>query len=310
MAWLRGNDVTGRRRVPRTLGDADAGIGTAEAVAPVCGDVSVGGVIHLGVGAGSERRPSWEVCCHVCNQPRLPFLRAADGIYVAAPELCFVQLAKSMDLLDSIELGMELCATYSLGSERVVGRRGVMTTRDEVLSFLGRNAGMHGAGMARRAMKYVVDGSASTMESLLAMAFSLPRGMGGRGVRGVELNAPVRLRRGSRDWMGVSEICPDLLWRSAGICVEYDSDSWHEDSGARDRDSWRRLALESVGLRVITVRKQTAFSPSKLAEVGDILGRRVCGRVPRKDDLEYQQKWFALHHRLFSTEHIAWLGEG
>lgn len=76
--------------------------------------------------------PKWERCSlddvhlHGSSYPYRSgsFLRIDHGVIVPCPELCFLQLAQSLDLLPLIQAGCFLCATFGLDPSVPVGAYG------------------------------------------------------------------------------------------------------------------------------------------------------------------------------------------
>lgn len=98
------------------------------------------------------------------------------------------------------------------------------------------------------------------METALAMLLSMPKAKGGYGLPSPQLNAAVEVPKG--DWRvayGRQFRC-DLLWPTASLCVEYDSDMFHTGSQKIARDARRRNALASLGFMVITATKSQVTS--------------------------------------------------
>ena len=72
--------------------------------------------------------------CHVWSPPVARALyRIADDVYVCSPELAFVQSAAALDKIDTVRLGCELCATYSIDrhARRGFFQRNAITTREK-----------------------------------------------------------------------------------------------------------------------------------------------------------------------------------
>ena len=86
-----------------------------------------------------------------------------NGIMVASPELLFLQLASKLDIHQIILLGLQLLS-HPPGNPSVA-----ITTKQNLNSFLAKTSGHRGHCKALRAVKFLEDGSASVMESLLSL---------------------------------------------------------------------------------------------------------------------------------------------
>ena len=75
--------------------------------------------IDVMVSTLSARRPSENMRPHVFSGtfPGGSFVNAGNGLYVSSPELCFFQMASEYALAKLIELGIELCGSYSLSEK-------------------------------------------------------------------------------------------------------------------------------------------------------------------------------------------------
>ena len=71
--------------------------------------------LHIMLGSQCARRKSQSTRQHVFSTatPSGCFLNVGDGLMVSSPEFCFLQMAEKLPLVKLIELGYELCGTYS-----------------------------------------------------------------------------------------------------------------------------------------------------------------------------------------------------
>ena len=259
----------------------------------------------------AERRNSSLLRCHVWNRP-LPersFIDIGDGVFVSAPELCFMQMCKNYEVTELVRLGYELTGSYSLMNRgcawglywlaastaddgegwpwsevradsaiwpNIIGwlrERHVPTfcQRPPLVSIgrLRRYAelarGFYGRGRALRALKYVVPGSASPMETALVMLLCLPCSLGGYGLPLPVMNHHVGQNMPRDSIAGKEYYVCDLYWPDAGLDVEYDSDLCHTGPDRIADDSARRDALKELGVDVITVTWQQIRSLRSMA---------------------------------------------
>jgi len=97
-------------------------------------------------------------------------------VFVAGPEMCFLQAAAVLPLEDLIELGYQLCARYIFDNSFLYAQRSreILTNRQTIVSFLGCVDSFPGLRKAKRAIRYVRDNSNSPMETRLSMFAFLP----------------------------------------------------------------------------------------------------------------------------------------
>ena len=105
----------------------------------------------------------------------------------------------------------------------------------------------------RTATRYLLDGSASAMETLLALLLYLPNNLGGYGLKKPKLNYRVDAPASLRELADRSYCLCDLCWPEANLAVEYDSRLHHSEPGRQSSDARRRSTLIALGFTVITV---------------------------------------------------------
>ena len=129
--------------------------------------------VQLLAPTGTARRPSQLKRClrwpH--SLPPRCLLGISRRARLCSPEFCFLQMARSLNLIDLIELGFELCGSYSLPAHGGDGHfeREPLTTQESIRATIDRLPGAHSSDLARRALNYVLDGSASPAETKLCM---------------------------------------------------------------------------------------------------------------------------------------------
>lgn len=233
------------------------------------------------VGDASCRTSTASVVARIYpDVPERSFIDAGNGFLVSTPEFCFLQMANRLSLARLIALGFELCGTYILVSHGPAPRRDApLTTVAKLRAFVEGAPNARGRKKALRALRSVLDRSASPMESVLAMLLSLPYSLGGYGLTQPSLNfhvdVPPRFRK-----LADRTYCEcDLCWPEARLAVEYDSRLHHADPERQESDARRRGTLTSLGFTVVTVsRAQTMDSGSfnRLAhQLAKLLGKRL-----------------------------------
>lgn len=150
----------------------------------------------------ADRRAPWFLSSHSCPSAFRgnSFLRAIRGPAVCRPELTYIQMASLLSLPQVIHVGMMLCGIYakgpysddsSQGAERKLFRRKQLVSTADLSAFLQEAHHMRGIGNAKAALPFVVEGSASPMESIALLMLCLPRDMGGWGLPVPCMNAAV-----------------------------------------------------------------------------------------------------------------------
>jgi len=211
-----------------------------------------------------------------------------NGLSVASPELTFLQLAADRPMIKLVELGMELCGTYSLPAIRFNAGSGrdnraasnlqPITTLDRLRDFIAQSHGHNGWRNANTALQFIIENSASPMETIAALILSLPYKHGGFSLPKPEMNVKVDLLENKRFDSPMTFIC-DMYWAFAKVAAEYDSNAHHAIEERLAQDSMRRNALELFGINVVTVTspelRDTASFRRIAFLIADHLGWRI-----------------------------------
>ena len=228
------------------------------------------------------------------NIPYGSFLDIGHGICICTPQCAFLRLGLSLDLVEQIAVGMELCGTYSKWRlPTASGRFKVSEDRActfeipqavqarHLRSFVDRMDGRHGAVGARRAARFVLDGSASPMETAVYLLLCLPKHVGGYGLPKPQLNPKLTISNPSGT--EIIERYPDLFWEGPNIDVEYNSDSDHSGEWSRYRDSRREVELTVADVRVLPLTRAQLMDVDGFDDFANGI-RRMLGIQKRRED--------------------------
>ena len=157
--------------------------------------------LHVLIADACVRTETEGVVTHTWGSPfpDTAFAEAGEGFLMSTPEFCFLQMAGCLSLVQLIQLGFELCGTYALvGGAPAVRRAAPLTTKVKLAAFVEQSSGARGCKKAARAVRYVQDGAASPMETMLAMMLCLPYGLGGYGLEKPLINHRVDVPSSSK----------------------------------------------------------------------------------------------------------------
>lgn len=249
------------------------------------------------------RRHSKHLTTHLCTKPlpaesfiSIDYWRKDVTLYVACPELAFLQALSIGDDLDAIYAGYMLTSDYRidrLEPSGVVNRQdawcdGRLTTKAKISAYLDLYPSKRSARDARYLLRYVHEASRSPRESALAMFFSLPQSRGGQNAGSVVLNPRLSIRDGDK----VLERYPDILLTAHAqreskclgnktgditkAALDYDSDAEHRQSDRIDHDAQRRNELEMLhGIAHFTITKTQANSFKRLVDLAKSIKRKL-----------------------------------
>lgn len=166
----------------------------------------------------------------------------SPDLFISGPELVFLQMASTTSMLGLIVLGFELCGLYSHFAPFASGfyERKPLTTTDLISNALDRLSGHRGIKAARAALGFVLNGSASPMETVFACMLALPSSMGGEGLTVPRLNYEVQLDEVGKKRAGTETCRVDIAWPELRIGLEYNGGPYHTDE---QKDRFRREAL-------------------------------------------------------------------
>ncbi len=179
-------------------------------------------------------------------------MELGEGQYFCGSELTFIQIAANHSLCATVVLGYELCGCYSHFPKMVSGFYGrpALTSVDRLRKTIDLFPRMRGTHKAREALKWVKDGSASPMETIVACALTLPASMGGAGFLHATLNHEVTLDPIAAALAGRKTCRVDLAWPEFRVGLEYDSEAFHKNPTS---DLARREALSHMGYQIVTL---------------------------------------------------------
>lgn len=272
----------------------------------------VGAPIHAFVAGRAKGTSTTRLVTHVFGQsvPYGAFLELGHGVCICTPQFAFLQLAARSDLIDAVCIGMELCGFYSrwcLDSDDADGSqqfafgksRGCAFDLPPVMrasripAFVERLSTFRGSAKARSAVKWVIDNSASPMETAVYLLLCLPKRLGGYGLPKPVLNPKLMISNPD----GVKERYPDLFWPGANIDVEYNSDAEHSGEWARYRDSKREVELTVANVKVLPLTRPQLMSTTEFDAFAQGL-RRMLGVQSRGYDRAWTFKRDELRRRL------------
>lgn len=257
------------------------------------------GKVSILVSSQSSRSKSTKTVTHVCanNAVATIVLAKPRGIFIPNLGFLFVQLAQCVPFLTLIEIGYELCGSYTiLPDESTFAQCEPATNHNHLAKEIRAFRGMRGREIATRALQFVADNSASPMETKLTMFLCLKRTMGGYGLAFPKLNFPIEPTSAARKAAHKQCYVLDLYWSKRKIDVEYDSDSYHASSEGIASDAQRRNALQLMGVTVITVTRGQLYNAASFDRTARIIAVSIGVRLPKTS-----RRWISQNQMLRYT---------
>ena len=220
-------------------------------------------VLDVIVRDGASRSKRSGVISHRCARklPARSVCKLAPGIFVVSPELCFIQMGETFkDERELIEFGYEPCGGYELppSGEGDYRERLPLASTEGIRHVIGELAGLHGIKAARRALRYVRDGSRSPMETAHVMMVALPKRWGGLGVRGICMDHRIDVSDTLRSLTRRKSVVCDVCVPKVGLDIEYNG-FHHDEEQRKVEDEERRNVLEAMRFHVKVLTKAAFF---------------------------------------------------
>lgn len=153
-------------------------------------------------------------------------------------------------------------------------------TAQAVRRFIDSAHKVYGIESVRRAAMFMLDNSASPMETSLVILICLPRRYGGYGLPPACLNHAITPPGYARSVMSKSFYKCDLYWPDARLGVEYDSDEAHVGSDNIAADAKKRNALAYQHIEVVTITKQQVIHANELTKAVRVIAKKLGVRFP------------------------------
>lgn len=240
--------------------------------------------IEVLVPGGSNHRSSGLCVRHVCQSPapHRSFVRLDAGVFVSSPEFTFLQMASQLDEIELAQLGYSLCGEYfPCDNDRGFVKRPRLTTTGQLNEYLSQLDGVRNIAKARRALRWVCDGSRSPMETSTALLLSTSRRTGGYGLPKPHLNQRIVLSHESAMVANTPYYLADLLYPEQKVAIAYLGKAYHKNV---ERDLTREYVLRSEGYTLFdvtiaqivsgTLRNQLVLS------IADAIGYRLRKSTP------------------------------
>lgn len=245
--------------------------------------VEEGNEIELMVGSRKLAHRIAGISYAVCEKPLPPysFHRINNGLYVASPEFMFVGLSKGMSLFETCILGCELIGTYVLRNddERGFSQCAPLASKESLQKTIDKADGFLGVKQARKALPFLLENSASPMETRVALLLTLPCRLGGYGLPKPSLNHSLQLSHSQQLEMKRNEIRVDMAWPKSRLVIEYESTAWHSGNEKFIQDSKRRNDIRSLGFDVTTITLDEYKSQSSMDRIASDLAVKLGGRL-------------------------------
>lgn len=198
-------------------------------------------------------------------------------------------------LVAATMVACEFMGTYRLGGAAapVTYRVRPLMSADSLVCAIAEVGEFQGTRRARRVCGLALEGSASPMETSLALMLTLPIDFGGFGLGHPQLNHALDVSEFRGTLSDRDVVTPDFLWQGegmgSGVALEYDSDEFHAATGGArlGQDAVRANILASLGYCVLRATPETVRTLSGMtllaSQVAHALGVELAETTPLQD---------------------------
>lgn len=196
------------------------------------------------------KAPSTGSFCRVVDSQvaHMPF-----DLFIASPDLNYIQMANGFTFIETIAYGFELCGSYTTPECDKHNPRSfpALTTPSQLEAYACAIRGTHGVKTARRAARHVLANAASIKETEVAIMLTLPHRFHGMGMMEPQLNYPIQIDRTGKSFISQNRFFIDMYWPDYRIGLEIDSNRYHDGRARRIKDARRRNALMHYGITIV-----------------------------------------------------------
>jgi hypothetical protein len=212
-----------------------------------------------------------------------------------------MQMAKTLDDIELLEIAFELCGCYSLhpNAKGDPSERVPVSSPKQIEEFIDNVSGISGVRKLRNISRWILPNSRSPKESQLAIAAILPRERGGFGMPYPVLNPVIDVAPNIIPVLGSPKIIPDMFWKDQDIVFEYDSDFAHDESTA-DHDARKRSAYQIMGLDLVSLTPDQLNDRAAFENIMGSLGRQLSPKQKPPTATELSKR-LQLYKKLFSA---------
>ena len=241
--------------------------------------------------------------------PQGTLMAISPNILVPSFACYFLLKARSLDFEELLLLGMELCGGYAhevpgMGGSRCEFLVEPALSLADLKDYLKSADGLTGVVHSRTVANWLMEGSCSPQESILALEQYLKPMRGGRGYPKPTLNPDVEVPAELRHLTARDTFRPDIYWNGA-LDLEYDG-GYHNDPSQVEKDKARVADIQALGIPVIQATRLSLSSCERAELLGrqvgkaleSSLGRSMGRRLKRLDDPELRALRDSLHLKL------------
>lgn len=220
--------------------------------------------------------------------PEKSLVMLSPGVYSASPEFNALLEMRGKTRIGRALALMGYCGIFAIDESSEDGfiNRPQLTSVERLRSYAREIRLEHSSHVLSDTTGLALERARSPLEARLALALTLPCGMGGFGIARPELNTYIELGKEAQAILGRSWAEPDLLWPDAKVVLEANGRLRHD--GKFGDDLTKASALEADGYAVRFVTSKQLRSPRQMMVLGSWLAEKlgVTKAFPKRELLE------------------------
>lgn len=236
--------------------------------------------IQLLVGHHNDRRSNVLADTHTVsfNLPDGAIMRVDEGIYTVSPELCLLQQASELHIINLCQMLGRFMATKASSYKNesdLVDRRPLVSVH-ALEDFMRAVPHARGIGALREALRWTAPAAASPQETNLQLALTLPGYYGGFSLAMPAMNRRVKLKGVAAKLLkGHRFFHPDLSWPDFKVGCEYQGSKHKEQL---QEDCSRALAADAMGYELWYLTSEQLYSADHM----DYIARKIAARIGKR----------------------------
>ena len=216
--------------------------------------------------------------------PEGSFYKLKDNLYVESPSFMFLHAASILELAQLVAFGDELCGLYSFDRREVRGfrkRTQPLLSKEQLGYYLQSAIGCRGRKQALKAVRHIVDCSASPMETFDEMTMCLPLNYGGYALYQPLMNFEVPLGFKAARIAKRANCYLDMGYPDFDLDIEHHGKLDHSSPEKVASDRARVNALKEEGYEVVELTYEQVADLFAYEYIIERLARRMNKRLPK-----------------------------
>lgn len=218
-------------------------------------------------------------------------------VFVTSPATTLASVLRRCTRAESLRIIGEFCGLYAVDEGFPQGFKDAqpLVSVDELRIYCATHPSSRSARLLKSHLPYALDSCASPAETSLAALLVMPYRNGGYSLPRPTMNAAILPDMRDAKLVDRSYYVADATWEQEKLVVEYDSRAQHTSAAAMAHDSIRKMALEAMGYRVLSITPGILMDPGLFDKAARNIARQLNRRLytDRAGDTWHEQRELA-----------------